>query len=75
MANYVTLTSDKRKGTAFWLCLIGGIFGLHQFYVGKIGTGFFYFCTMGCFLKCYWHDLGQILRGKFKDNTGTYLRQ
>ena len=73
-ANYVTVTSDKKKGTAFFLCLIGGLFGAHQFYVGKIGMGILYFCTAGCFLKCYWSDLGKIGLGKFTDNTGMYLR-
>lgn len=39
MANYVTLTSDKKKRTAYTLCLFGGLFGLHYFYVGKTFTG------------------------------------
>ena len=74
MANYVSITSDRKKGTALLLCLIGGFFGLHQFYVGKIGTGLLYLCTVGLFGKCYWCDLWKILLGKFKDNTGQYLR-
>ena len=75
MANYVTVTSDKHKRTAFWLCLLGGYFGLHLFYVGRIGKGILYFCTFGCLFRCYWHDLGEILSGKFKDNVGQYLRE
>lgn len=35
MANYVTITSNKKKKTAFWMCVFGGIFGLHYFYVGS----------------------------------------
>ena len=31
MANFVTNTSDKSKKTALWLCILGGIFGLHHF--------------------------------------------
>ena len=75
MANYVTVTSDKHKWTAFWLCLFGGYIGLHMFYVGRIGKGILYCCTLGCFFRCYWHDLGAILSGKFKDNVGQYLRE
>ena len=37
--NYVTNSSDKSRGTALVLCIIGGMFGLHQFYVGRIGKG------------------------------------
>lgn len=73
-ANYVTITSDKKKGKAYFLCLVGGLFGLHQFYVGLTFTGILYACTLGCFLKAYWCDLRKIRRGKFTDNTGTYLR-
>lgn len=74
MANYVTITSHKKKWVAFVLCLFGGFFGAHQFYVGKTGTGFLYCLTLGCFMKCYWWDLGKILKGKFQDNTGEYLK-
>lgn len=74
MANYVTLTSDKKKRTAYTLCLFGGLFGLHYFYVGKTFTGILYACTMGCFLKAYWWDLRKIRKGRFQDNVGQYLR-
>ena len=50
MANYVTQTSDKKKSTALILCIIGGMFGLHQFYVGCIGKGILYLCTGGIVL-------------------------
>ncbi|MFQ9437227.1 MAG: NINE protein [Ruminococcus callidus] len=49
MAQYVTITSDKRKTPALLLCILGffGIAGLHRFYVGKIGTGLLWLCTGG----------------------------
>lgn len=75
MAQYVAVTSDKKKKTAFWLCLLGGLVGLHQFYVGRVGMGILYFFTFGLFFKAYWCDIWKILFGKFKDNTGTYLRE
>jgi len=41
----------KSKGIAYLLWVLGifGILGLHRFYLGKIGTGFFYLFTGGCF--------------------------
>jgi len=74
MANYFTNTSDKSKKVAFWSCLFGGIFGLHQFYVGKIGTGLLYMFTGGCFIFGWLGDLIKIATGGFKDNSGQCLR-
>ena len=73
--NYVALTSDKKKSTAYLLCLFGGLLGLHQFYVGKTAKGILYACTLGLFCKCYWSDLRKIRKGKFTDNVGMPLRQ
>lgn len=75
MANYVTITSDKKRRTAYFLCLIGGFLGLHQFYVGKSFAGIIYACTFGIMGKCYWWDLRKIRKGRFTDNVGQYLRQ
>lgn len=74
MANYVTQTSDKKKWVAFFLCLFGGLFGLHYFYVGRYGKGILFFFTMGLFAIGWWLDLGKILNGKFRDNVGVPLR-
>ncbi len=75
MANYVTLTSDKNKKTALVLCLFFGMFGAHQFYVGKIGKGILYFFTAGLFCIGWFIDIFRIALGSFKDNTGAPLRQ
>lgn len=77
MAQYVTITSDKRKLPALLLCLLGffGLGGLHRFYVGKIGTGILWLCTCGLFGIGTVIDLIYILLGSFRDNTGTPLRQ
>lgn len=75
MPNYVSMTSDKSKRTAFWLCLLFGFFGLHYFYVGRIGRGLLALFT-GDFFGIGWiADLFKIMLGKFTDNTGAYLRQ
>ena len=75
MTNYVTGTSDKRKWVAFWLCTFGGIFGLHQFYVGRIGKGFLYMFTLGLLGFGAIFDWIRILLGTFRDNVGAPLRR
>ena len=74
MANYVTNTSDKSKKVALLLCVLGGYVGLHQFYVGKIGTGLLYLCTFGLFGIGWVIDILKIATGGFKDNSGQPLR-
>lgn len=74
MANYQTMTSDKNKDTALILCIFGGMFGLHQFYVGNIGKGILYLFTVGFFVFGWIGDIFKILLGTFLDNTGVPLR-
>ena len=71
---YVTNSTDKKKGIALILCVIGGIFGLHQFYVGRYGKGFLYLCTAGLFFIGWLKDIGSIAKGTFTDNVGNPLR-
>ncbi|MEE5991847.1 MAG: TM2 domain-containing protein [Oscillospiraceae bacterium] len=35
------------RSTALLLCIVGGWFGAHKFYEGKIGMGIVYACTVG----------------------------
>jgi len=74
MANYVTVTSDKSKKKAFWICVFGGLFGLHYFYVGRRGRGWVAFCTLNFMMLGWAHDLITISRGRFKDQYGEYLK-
>ena len=37
----------KKKWVAFFLCLFGGVFGLHKFYERKFFKGILYICTFG----------------------------
>lgn len=75
MANYNTITSDKSKHTALLCCAIGGIFGVHQYYVGNITKGILYTFTGGLFIFGWLIDLIAIATGSFKDNAGAPLRQ
>lgn len=75
MAKYVTLTSDKSRRKAFWICLLFGIFGGHYFYVGRVAMGVVAFCTVDFFMLGWIYDLWRIRRGKFTDNVGAPLRQ
>lgn len=77
MSNYVTSTSDKKKGTAMLLCCLGflGIGGIHYFYVGRIGKGILYLCTGGLFVIGTVMDLIKISTGSFTDNVGAPLRE
>ena len=75
MPNYVTPTSDKSKTVALLLCIFLGLFGIHRFYVGKIGTGLLYLFTVGLFGIGWIVDIVRILLGTFTDNVGTPLRK
>ena len=65
----------KRKKTALLLCVFLGMFGAHQYYVGKIGKGILYTCTFGIFGFGWIIDIFKIALGSFRDNTGAPLRQ
>jgi TM2 domain-containing membrane protein YozV len=39
--------SDKNRTVALVLCFLVGIFGVHRFYVGKIGNGIAQIFTLG----------------------------
>ncbi len=74
MANYVSITSDKKKSTALLLCVFLGLFGAHYFYVGRFGRGIVCIFTLNWFMIGWVADIFKILAGKFQDNTGMYLR-
>lgn len=66
--------SEKDGAIAFILTLLGGLWGLHRFYVGKKGTAIFYLCTLGGFLVGTVIDEILIVMGKFRDKEGKYLK-
>lgn len=75
MANYTTITSDKNKKTTLILCACGGIIGLHDYYLGKIGSGLIKTITVNFFCLGWIIDLIKIATGAYRDNSGAPIRQ
>lgn len=68
------MISAKSKGVAAVLCFFFGWLGIHRFYVGKIGTGILWMCTLGCFGIGEIVDLIMILCGSFEDKSGAVIK-
>ncbi len=62
--------SDKSRLVALVLCLVIGTFGVHRFYVGKIGTGVLQIFTLGGLGIWALVDLILIALGSFTDKQG-----
>jgi TM2 domain-containing membrane protein YozV len=67
--------SDKRILPAALLCFFFGVFGVHRFYVGKIGTGIIQLLTGGGFGIWFLIDFIMILCGAFTDKNGNKITQ
>lgn len=70
----VSFPSEKSKTLTLLLCIFFGMFGIHRFYVGKIGTGVIWFFTAGCCLFGWWYDIYAIATGKFTDKNGFIIQ-
>lgn len=66
--------SDKNFVVATLLCLFVGVFGVHRFYVGKIGTGILQLITIGGLGIWALIDLIMIIVGAFKDKQGLPIK-
>ena len=72
---YHVETSHKSKMVALILCIFGGFFGFHLFYVGRIGKALLYIFTGGLFCVGWLIDIVKIASGTFTDNAGVALRK
>ena len=67
--------SDKSRLVTVLLCGFLGTFGVHRFYVGKIGTGLLMLVTLGGFGIWYLIDLIMVAVGAFRDEEGRLVRE
>ena len=75
MARYVTNSSDKSKTITLILCLILGLIGGHDFYLGKIGSGLLKLFTCNLFGIGWFIDLIMTATGRYRDNVGALKKK
>lgn len=66
--------SDKGFVPTLLLCFFLGGFGIHRFYVGKIGTGILCLLTFGGLGIWTLIDFVRIAVGSFKDSQGLVIK-
>lgn len=68
-----TGTSSRTILPAFLMCFFLGCFGIHRFYVGKIGTGILQLLTLGGLGIWALIDFIMLICGAFTDKEGNKL--
>ena len=68
------LVSPKSRMVTFLLALFLGELGIHRFYVGKIGTGILWLCTLGVFGIGWLVDTIMAGVGAFRDSYGRPIK-
>ncbi len=65
---------EKNKWVELLLCIFGGFFGLHCFYVGNIVKGILYLCTLGLCGIGWLVDIIRIIVQIFQDNKDNIIK-
>ena len=73
MSGEVPLVSERSRGVALALSVLGGVFGLHRFYVGRNTSGVWMCVTLGGLGIWYLYDVVVIAAGDFHDAEGRRL--
>jgi len=66
--------SEKGFVPTILLCFFLGAFGIHRFYVGKVGTGILMLLTLGGLGIWTLVDFIVIVCGNFKDKRGDVIK-
>ncbi|HIO65640.1 MAG TPA: TM2 domain-containing protein [Planctomycetes bacterium] len=66
--------SDKDFVPAVLLCFFLGTFGVHRFYVGKVGTGLLMLVTFGGMGIWWMVDFIMLVTGSFRDADGLPIK-
>jgi TM2 domain-containing membrane protein YozV len=66
--------SEKGFVPTILLCFFLGAFGIHRFYVGKVGTGILQLLTLGGLGIWTLIDFIIIVTGSFKDGDGMMIK-
>src|SRR2546425_13172085 len=62
--------SERSRGVALGLAVIGGMFGLHRFYTGRAASGVCMCLTLGGLGIWYLYDIVVIAAGDLEDGDG-----
>lgn len=65
--------SQRSRGLALVLSVMGGVFGLHRFYTGRVQSGVWMCLTLGGLGIWYLYDVVVIAAGDFRDGDGRRL--
>ena len=62
--------SERSRAVALGLAVVGGAFGLHRFYTGRVQSGIWMCLTLGGMGIWYLYDVVVVAAGDFRDGDG-----